>query len=524
MKPSSGMVCLGTLLITTFSSAANWNFTQVINDVRVVELPTQQSKRAAVDQIFQAPNVIRTGPASRAELVTDDKTLTRIGANSIVSFDATDRTLHLEQGSLLFNAPKAKGARSIRTRSAVASVLGTTIIVSATENGGMKVLLMEGSGRVTLPKGRSMKLNAGQVIFILPNNGGLSPVFNFKLEDQVQGSQLVNGFPNPLPSLAQIESHISRQNKLIASGQAVDTGLLVGDSATGTDVQVVDANVLQRRFQQVQAMGEFNVIRHSDVVINQFLDRDGRLNYSAGAAQLLANNIFISGTTIDLSSFAGTESLFLEATDTIEFAGTRLRETAFIGGANGVQNLHLIADNLIIPGNDALSFDGRSFTLEDLSDMTLSGGRFGMGIGVNRENGHLALTAAGNMSLGNVSLSGHSLSLAANNLAIGGANPGESRLTATSSLSIQAAEQIWMSNVDIGAQFLSISAKTVVLQSVNFPANSSVHLTSERGQLAANPNTGASVQPGYVNFVWGVTYGGAPAENAINNGIYLFAR
>lgn len=522
MKRSWGL-CVGTLLLTTLISNADWEsrFTQIINDVRVEEQTTKQGKTAAVGLTLRAPTVVRTGAASRAELSADDQVITRIGANSLVSFNGVDGTILLEKGSLLFNAPKGKGGGKILTRSAVASVLGTTMIVSATPDGGMKVLLLEGSGRVALSKGRSVKLDAGQMVFVLPNEKGLSPVLNFKLEDQVQGSQLVKGFGKPLPSFARIESEISRQNKRIESGEAMDTGLLVGGTATGTEVQVVDANLLQQLFQQDGQTDGSDVIRHSDFVINQFLNRDGQLNYTPGAAELLADNIRIIGPTVDLSGFAGTESLYLEG-DTIQFDPNRTRGISFFGGANGVHNLHLIARDYVLPLNHAFYFDGRTFVLEDLSDMTLNGGRFGTTFGVNYENGYLVLAAAGVMSLGDISLSGYSLRLAAaKGINVGGANPGGSRFAATSSLSLQAANQISMSNVSITAPLVNISARTVVLQSVNFDANSVVHLTSERGQLAANPNTGASVQPGYVNFIYAVTYGGVPAQNAIGNGIFL---
>ncbi len=68
----------------------------------------------------------------------------RVGANAVFSFGKDSRTLNLERGSLLLHSPTGKGGGSIVTNSATASVVGTTIIVTATSNGGFKLLVLEG--------------------------------------------------------------------------------------------------------------------------------------------------------------------------------------------------------------------------------------------------------------------------------------------------------------------------------------------------------------------------------------------
>lgn len=119
-------------------------FTQVVNDVQIISAAEQSAKAAAVNDILAMPDILRTGVASRAELVAQDQTVTRVGASTIFSFDPTSRTIDLKQGSLLFHAPHGKGGGSIHTGAATASVLGTTVIVATTTNGGFKVLALEG--------------------------------------------------------------------------------------------------------------------------------------------------------------------------------------------------------------------------------------------------------------------------------------------------------------------------------------------------------------------------------------------
>ena len=100
--------------------------TQVVNDVQIISASDQSKKTAAVNDTFSMPDILRTGPASRAELVAQDETVTRVGANTIFSFDPANRTIDLKQGSLLFHSPHGKGGGTIHTGSATASVLGTT--------------------------------------------------------------------------------------------------------------------------------------------------------------------------------------------------------------------------------------------------------------------------------------------------------------------------------------------------------------------------------------------------------------
>ena len=133
--------------------------------------------------------------------------------------------MNLEKGSVLFHAPAGKGGGSIRSGGAAAAVLGTTIIVAATEDGGFKVIVLEGKGTVTLPSGSSVTLKAGQLVFVLPGQTDFGAVLNINLGKLVAGSQLVNGFSSPLSSLPLIRKAVEKQDLEIASGQAQDTGM-----------------------------------------------------------------------------------------------------------------------------------------------------------------------------------------------------------------------------------------------------------------------------------------------------------
>ena len=203
-------------------------FTEVVKDVLVIDAATKAESSPKVGDVLVAPNVLKTGADSRAELVAEDKTVTRVGSNTIFSVEVNSRDVNLAQGNVLFNAPKGRGGGRIKSAGATASVLGTTFITSASPSGGFKVMGLEGSVQVDGSKGGSSKIGAGQLSFALPG-GKITPPMSFDLKAQVGGSKLVGGFSKPLASIAKIEAAINVQQAKIASGALASTGLLLGD-------------------------------------------------------------------------------------------------------------------------------------------------------------------------------------------------------------------------------------------------------------------------------------------------------
>ena len=218
-------------------------FTEVIKEVNVVDASTHTATPAMDNTVLQAPNRCRTGPESRAELTAPDQTITRIGANSVFSFEGDGRTLELEQGNVLFHAPKGIGGGTIKSGGAIAAVLGTTLAVSSTPDGGFKVILLEGTGKVTMPNGKSVSLHAGQMVFVLPHGGGMSDVLTINLGKLVDGSSLVNGFSHPLSSLPLIQAAVDQQNKMLANGQASDTGESPENATDGKSKQLKPVDI-----------------------------------------------------------------------------------------------------------------------------------------------------------------------------------------------------------------------------------------------------------------------------------------
>lgn len=230
---------------TLFAQAAPSGFQEatVTEAVNRVDLLSGASQRPAKPQDrIRGNDVVRTGQRSRAELKFPDSTIARVGSNAAFSFRPDTRGFDLQKGSILFHSPKGLGGGQIRTAAATASVLGTTIIVSATQNGGFKVLVLEGKAKVDTPNGRSLVLKAGEMTFILIKNGSVSPALTFRLNQQVQDANLVNGFAATLPSLTKIGEAIKRQEQLIGRGILNPTQFLIGHLRGDDNLELLDPN------------------------------------------------------------------------------------------------------------------------------------------------------------------------------------------------------------------------------------------------------------------------------------------
>jgi len=200
--------------------------TQVVNDVSVLDPESKHSTPAEPKSIFGTPDIMKTGADSRSEMVAEDQTITRVGANSLFSFEPNERVINLKQGSVLFESPPGHGGGTVRTAAATASVLGTTIIVVVTKAGGFKFLVLEGKGKLTMPNGTVRILHAGQLIVVPPGATMPGPILTFLLKNEVDSSLLVVGFNGRLPSWGKIWKEIQRQEKEIADGElAAPTGV-----------------------------------------------------------------------------------------------------------------------------------------------------------------------------------------------------------------------------------------------------------------------------------------------------------
>jgi hypothetical protein len=198
--PAAALLMAGH--VTAASNAKDAHVTRIIRDVRL--LPSQSAPKPAAlnDQVREGTGV-RTGEESRSELTFADLTITRLGANSIFSFNEAGRSVELGSGSLLLRVPKNSGGARISASAVTVGVTGTTIILESSRRN--KLIVLEGAARISLKKAPlvSAAVRGGQMIDIPPGATSLPPVVNINVSDVMNNHPLIRDFP-PLPTLDAI--------------------------------------------------------------------------------------------------------------------------------------------------------------------------------------------------------------------------------------------------------------------------------------------------------------------------------
>src|SRR5438552_15285154 len=230
--------------------------TKIINRVSVID-PAKGGHPAAVRDVIKDDLGLQTGVKSRSELLFQDNTLSRLGAETFFSFKTGTRDLTLEKGSMLLQVPKGLGGAKIHTAAVTAAITGTTIMMEYSTGQYLKVLVLEGSLRLSRNGfGDSLVLPPGKMVIMRPDAKKIRDPIDVDLAQIVRTSILVN-FPgsNILPSMPLIQAAINDQAKELTKGTLVPTNLVMG---YGTNV------VLASKDQLSKTMGSLAGLATSD--------------------------------------------------------------------------------------------------------------------------------------------------------------------------------------------------------------------------------------------------------------------
>jgi hypothetical protein len=204
--------------------------TKIINRVSVID-PAKGGHPAVMREVIKDDLGLRTGARSRSELLFQDNTLTRIGAETFFSFKTGTRDMTLEKGSMLLQVPKGLGGAKIHTAAVTAAITGTTIMMEYIPGSYIKVLVLEGSLRLSRNGtfGDSLLLRPGKMVIMRPDAKKIPDPIDVDLEQIVKTSSLVN-FPDeaPLPSMPLMQAAIDEQKKQLAKSDLVPTNLVIG--------------------------------------------------------------------------------------------------------------------------------------------------------------------------------------------------------------------------------------------------------------------------------------------------------
>jgi len=266
--------------------------TKIINRVTLIE-PAKGDRPAALRDVIKDDLGLQTAAKSRSELLFQDNTLTRIGAETFFSFKTGTRDMTLERGSMLLQVPKGLGGAKIHTAAVTAAITGTTIMMEYSPGHYLKVLVLEGSLRLSRNGsfGDSAVLRPGKMVIMRPDAKTIPEPVDVDLAEIVKTSTLVN-FPGSktLPSMPLIQAAINDQAKDLTKGTLVPTNLVIGHGTT---------MVLASNNQLTKTIGSLNGL-------------DGSHNgapVSAIATSTAANDVLGSGPAVSVSSSAQLVSL-----------------------------------------------------------------------------------------------------------------------------------------------------------------------------------------------------------------------
>ncbi len=222
---------------------------RIINDVRLVNPRNASAQPAKLRDIIKDDLAVRTGVQSRAELLFQDDTLTRLGADALFSFKAGTRDMVLDRGTMLLQVPKGLGGARIQTAAVTAAITGTTIMMENIPGDHVKVLVLEGSLRLSMNGrwGESVVLTPGKMVIVGVKDRNMPKPVSVDLAKLVKTSALIDPEKfrgsakmniEPLPSMGLIEKEIAIQTRAKSKSRLAETNLLI----QGDGTQVVVAN------------------------------------------------------------------------------------------------------------------------------------------------------------------------------------------------------------------------------------------------------------------------------------------
>jgi mannose-6-phosphate isomerase-like protein (cupin superfamily) len=204
--------------------------TQAIHNVQLLA-PNAAPRPASRNDNVRQGTAVRAGSDSRAELTFTDRTLARLGANSVLSFGGGGRDFDLANGSILLYLPKSSGGGRINTAVATAAGTSFTAMAEYHPKSWIKFIIVEGHGSVSLKyhPGEARALRAGQMIIVRPGAKKLPEPQDIDLSELIKTSLLIAKFPS-LPNLNLILREAENQQNLPPSSQLIDaTGLNTRD-------------------------------------------------------------------------------------------------------------------------------------------------------------------------------------------------------------------------------------------------------------------------------------------------------
>ncbi len=174
-----------------------------------VRLPAGDERPALAGQVLAPESLLRTQAPGRLQVQLADGRSFRLGGDAVLRLGR--RQLELQRGQIIAWVNPGQNGGSplrIRTRTATASIVGTTVFIEATDD-SLKVFSWEGHVQVATDAGRRYDLRSGQQLSF--EQGGWQPPRRLSRSEAAarrQRSILLNGFATPMETLPLIEKEL----------------------------------------------------------------------------------------------------------------------------------------------------------------------------------------------------------------------------------------------------------------------------------------------------------------------------
>ena len=249
------LITLALLSLTGHSSIASV-LSFVKNDV--YSLQDANKATAILNDKIESDTQVGTGEQSMCEISLDDKSITRIGANSMFSFVRKERLVKCDKGTFLVSKDPETETITVTTGSVTAAISGSTVVLDVKDDATHIAVAETTTGVVVTDKnGKSMTLQSGEGISATPNGMTSSSPKSVDVKDLTSSSPLFNekGLA-PLANDALIKGVASAQETAKAQGMSFASEIndIVAnrtstanvpdiDTAAGSDVSATPAPV-----------------------------------------------------------------------------------------------------------------------------------------------------------------------------------------------------------------------------------------------------------------------------------------
>lgn len=236
-----------TLALTASISAdtlRSAKITQAVKDVKVYS-GSAAGRSASVGESVGSSSSVTTGRRSRAELTFQDRTITRLGQNSVFSFRNGSRDIELKQGSILLQVPKDAGGATIRTATVTAAITGTTSMCEYSPGEWVKLLTLEGVQKLFINDSKKPVLvPAGQMITMHPDGRVIPAPVTIDIAKLIATSPLAGEKvfgPLPPEAINLIRQTVEAQKEAKRHGNYLPTNQVISGPGSRNARRVGDA-------------------------------------------------------------------------------------------------------------------------------------------------------------------------------------------------------------------------------------------------------------------------------------------